>query len=95
MYCNLTRVKEYVATSNCTEEAFSNCTYVTSFVEKDTVDDASAGMAIVLLLFIIPKKFSREASKNGNTGGPRYSRGLRCKEMPRIAKPRIASPIMT
>ena len=65
MYCNLIRVKEYVATPNCTD-AFNNCTYVTSFVEKDTVDDASAGMAIVLLLFIIPKKFSREASKNGN-----------------------------
>jgi len=34
-------------------------------VEKDSVDDATAGMAIVLLLFIIPKKFSREGYKGG------------------------------
>ena len=63
MYWNLIRVKEYIPTSNCTE--VFNCTYMTTSVEKDTVDDASAGMAIVLLLFIIPKKFSREGCKVG------------------------------
>jgi len=26
-------------------------------VEKDSVDDASAGMAIVILLFVIPRSF--------------------------------------
>jgi hypothetical protein len=46
---------------NCTE----NCTYTRVHRLKDSVDDASAGMAIVLLLFIIPKTFTPQGSKSG------------------------------
>ncbi len=38
---------------NCTE----NCTFLGVMTEKDSVDDASAGMAVVIMLFIIPRSF--------------------------------------
>lgn len=36
----------------------SNCTYTKSYVEKDAIDDATAGMIIVLLLFVFPAKLN-------------------------------------
>jgi hypothetical protein len=47
--------------SNCTD----NCTFTETRRVRDAVDDGSAGMAIVLLLFIVPKTFSLKGLKAG------------------------------
>ena len=54
---DFSREVEFVKTNvNCTSR-FADCTYVKS-INKDaeSVDDATAGMVIVILLFILPSK---------------------------------------
>ena len=56
------RITDYVPVPfNCSE----NCTFVERIRMKDSIDDASAGMAIVILLFVVPKTFSLQGSKAG------------------------------
>ena len=58
-FCSVT---SYVLTdSNCTD----NCTYLASTLTREAVDDGSAGMLIVIFLFIVPKTFANVGLNSG------------------------------